>query len=153
MLKRALSLGTSGILIFCGVFPVQQTKASAIDEIPPCSDDELIDATGLIYQYHGSVTASGGNVAFTAWTSSRNVMSYIGFTNISVQRSSNGTTWTEEKTVSDILKANSSSHSLSNYPITVDGGYYYRIVCDHYADNGSGTTQSVPHTTNSVWIS
>ena len=131
MYKRILSLGTSGILICCGVLPVQQIKAAAADEFPPCSGDDLIDATGLIYQYHGSITASGGNIAFTA----------------------NGTTWTEEKPLPDILKPNSSSHSLSNYPITVDGGYYYRIVCDHYADNGSGTTQSVSHTTNSVWIS
>lgn len=154
MLKRLISVGTSGILIYCGILPVKQAKASAMEEYPPFSDDDVTRAGGLIYQYHSSVSvSSSGDLSFTAWTSSRKTMSSIGIINISVQRSSNGTIWNEEKTLTDKLTSNSDSFSLYNYTVPVAGGYHYRIVCEHYADNGSGMTQSVSHTTNSVWIS
>ena len=153
MLKRLISVGTSGILICSGLLPFQQTKVFASGNTHLYTNDNDTRTAGLIYQYHNSVSTSNGYLTFTAWTSSRNTMSYIGMKNISVQRSSNGSSWTEEKTITDKLKQNSKSHSLSDYPISVIGGYYYRIVCDHYADNGSGTTQSVSSTSNSVWIS
>lgn len=154
--KKIISAGTSGILMTSCFVSIPKAKASPLSY--ECinsfdSVDENERTAGLITQYHCGVTNTGGSLSLSAWTISGSTMSTIGLKNISVQRSSTGTSWTEEKTLSDMVKTNSKKYTVSNSVITVHGGYYYRIVCDHYADNGSGTTQSVSNTSNSVWIS
>ncbi|HQM00106.1 MAG TPA: hypothetical protein PLH98_06035 [Ruminococcus flavefaciens] len=151
MFKRIVSIGTSGLLAYCGFFPTLQVKA--IENDFSYSDESLDRTAGLIDNYHNGISESGGQISFTAWTYSTYSMKSIGLKNISIERSSNGTSRTEEKTISDKLTSNSTSYSLSNYMISVNGGYHYRIKCDHYARNSSGTTQYVSSTSNSVWIS
>ena len=68
-------------------------------------------------------------------------MSSIGFKNISVRRSSDGITWTEELSVTDQLAHNSTSNSLSSYIVPVAGNYNYRVQLNHFADNGSAAIE------------
>ena len=152
MNKSAIALSMASV-IACGV-ALKPINTKAYENDSPYTDDNTVDRTvGLIAKYSLSVSKSGGNLTISGQTKSNSIMASIGFINISIQRSSNGSSWTEEKTITNKLKSNSTSHTLSDYSVTVVGGYYYRVVCDHYADNGSGTTQRVSQTSNSVWIS
>ena len=154
MNKSALALSVVSVIVCSNL--ISPVKAKAYDDVnltEDTDDSKGNDRTaGLLSIYYISVSSSSGAIKLSGYSYSNSTMSSIGFKNISIQRSSNGTYWTEEKTISDKLRSNSRYHQLSDYSISVQGGYYYRIVCDHYADNGSGTTQSVSSTSNSVWI-
>ena len=84
-------------------------------------------------------------------------MAKIGFKNIVVQHSVNGTSgWSDEVPRDDDLAANTFRHSKVNEPITVSGGYYYRIVLDHYAKETGWFfpgSQSITNYSNVVWVS
>lgn len=151
MNRSAIALSMASI-IACGVI-LKPVNTKAYENNYPYSDDNTERTVGLISKYSLYVSKTGRNLTISGQTKSNSVMASIGFINISVQRSTDGISWTEERTVTDKLKSYSTSHSLSDYPVSIDGGYLYRVVCDHYADNGSGTTQSVSQTSNSVWIS
>lgn len=85
---------------------------------------------------------------------SNNSMKSIGYKDISIEYSSDNVHWTEEKSIGDLLKSNSSSYYLNNYSVSVNGGYYYRVSLTHYAKESGlfGSSQSVPNTSESVWI-
>ena len=112
-------------------------------------------AEGLIENYF--VYCSGGSktLYFTACTRGSETMGKIGFKNITVQRSSDNKTWTTETTVSESIADDALSHSIENYPISVTGGYYYRVKLTHYAKEQTWffpNSQSVENTSSSVWI-
>ena len=144
-------------LIF--LIPIQ-SNASAADEImvSNVNVEETVDvvrAKGLITT--GTLSCSSGNktVYITAATRGSEVMSKIGFKNIEIQRSSDKVNWTTEKTVPNQLAEDTDYNSLSKYSVTVNGGYYYRVVLDHYAKEDTWwfpDEQSVSNTSNSVWV-
>ena len=152
MKKKFLSLGTAFLIaIGVGLNPMVVSANTNNSEL--LVEDYSPRAEGLISVYSLRIKASNGNLAITATTRSNSIMSSIGFKNISVRRSSDGITWTEELSVTDQLAHNSTSNSLSSYIVPVAGSCYYCVHLDHYADNGSGSTQSVPNTSNVIWIS
>ena len=152
MKKKFLSLGTAFLIaIGVGLNPMVVSANTNNPEL--LVEDYSPRAEGLISVYSLHIKASNGNLLITATTRSNSIMSSIGFKNISVQRSSGGSTWTEELTVADQLAHNSTSNSLSSYIVPVAGNYNYRVQLNHFADNGSGSTQSVPNTSNVIWIS
>ncbi|MBR6923721.1 MAG: hypothetical protein IKH50_04200 [Oscillospiraceae bacterium] len=154
MKKKFLSLGTAFLMALAvGTQPLN-VSASEMDLGLQYEENDFEKAGGLISKYYLSIAEVDGKVAITAQTKSNSVMAVIGFKNISVQRSPNGySSWTEETTVPDQLNYNSTSKTLSDYLVNVSGRCYYRVQLDHYADNGSGSTQSVPNTSNVIWIS
>lgn len=87
-------------------------------------------------------------------TVSNSSMKSIGYTDISIEYSSDNVNWDEEKPLDNLLKSDSSSYYLNNYSVSVKGGYYYRVSLNHYAEKGGlfGSSQSVSNTSNSVWI-
>ena len=87
-------------------------------------------------------------------TSSNDIMKSIGYTEIKIQYSSDGSNWHTEKQLSDLLKSSTSEYILSNYSASVQGGYFYRVTCKHYAKESGlfGNSQSISNTSNSVWI-
>ncbi|MDE5583816.1 MAG: hypothetical protein K2J08_08935 [Ruminococcus sp.] len=112
-------------------------------------------AEGLIESYF--VYCSGGSktLYLTACTKSSKTMGKIGFKNITVQRSSDNKSWTTETTISDDIVEDVASHSIASYPISVAGGYYYRVKLTHYAKEQTWffpDSQSVENTSSSVWI-
>ncbi|MCM1298696.1 MAG: hypothetical protein NC203_07130 [Firmicutes bacterium] len=157
MKKIFMALGLALFLAIGGlVTPVQAAEY----EFPAVDDVQAADTArtvGLIKRYELSVSAStsGGVLYISGQTSSNSTMKEIGFKNIVVEHSSNGTDWYEEKNVGDLLKSNSSNYSLSKYAVTVTGGYYYRVTCTHYAKESGlfGQSQSESNTSNSVWVS
>ncbi len=131
---------------------VQNVKADSLNADGYYTADQNERAGGLIYQAGVSARLWYGYFSLSGFTDSTSTMASIGYKDISIQRSSDKIHWTQEKTIPDILNTNSSSNTLTDYLITVSGGYYYRACLNHYADNGSGTTQTISNTTNAVWI-
>ena len=153
MKKKFLSLGTAFLMALAvGTQPLN-VFASEKNVVLQYEDSDIERATGLISKYSLSITAATKSISINAQTKSNSIMSSIGFINISIQRSSDGVSWTEERSITDQIGHNTTSKSLSGYIVSVTGGYYYRVQLDHHADNGSGTTQSVTNTSNIVWVS
>ena len=153
MKKKILSLGTA-FLIAVGVGLHPMVVSADVNNSGLQFDSGSAKTEGLISMCSLSISNSNGNVSITATTRSNSIMNYIGFKNISVQRRPNiNSSWTEEVPVSNQLNHNSTIKTLSGFTVPVSGGYYYRVVLDHYADNGSGTTQSESNTSNVIWIS
>lgn len=140
------------LLVFAFCIPAIQAKAVTI---PDGSSNIQPYTEGLIYSYYINVSNNNGSLNVNAKTSSNAVMKSIGLKNIKVEYSSDGINWATEKPLSDMLNSSSSEHRLNNYTVSVNGGYYYRISCIHYAKEKGlfGASQSEPNTSNSVWIS
>lgn len=148
MNKAFLALGVAGVLIYS----VPTTPVKAINNSGISTYSEPY-AAGLISRYSLSVSSSNGNLCLNGYTRSNSKMKSIGFKNIVIQRSSDGVDWEKEKSLSDILKSDY-EYYLDDYSVNVQGGYYYRVTCTHYAKESGlfGSSQSVNNTSNSVWI-
>ena len=155
MKTRAIAIGIASVLIFSGAVPIKTVKAA--EDINQLTDEVEIDISdrteGLIYQYYVTVSTSNGKLVVNAKTRSDSTMYKIGFYDVSIERSSDNYNWTQESYQGNKYTYYSSSYTLSDYNFNVVGGYHYRVSLRHYADNGSGTTQSIDNTSNSVWIS
>lgn len=147
MNKTALLLSIIGALICNCVTYNYQVEATEIG-----IKFEQDRTEGLISNRFLSISKSGNNILITAYTYSNAIMSWIGIQNISIERSSDNVHWTEESNLGSMYTFNSSSYTITNYNVIVNGGYYYRVSLKHYADNGYGTTQTVDNTSNTVWI-
>ena len=101
-----------------------------------------------------SIDSGDKKIYLTGKTQSNDSMKSIGFKNISIEYSSDGTNWREEKPIDDLLKSDSISYYLNSYSVSVKGGYYYRVKLNHYAKESGwfGSSQSVENTSNSIWI-
>lgn len=127
------------------------------EENPMASTSEGdADSTGLIFTYSLSVSAGTGCIYITASTYGTETMGKIGFQNIEVQRSSNGSSgWITELSPDNDVVKNASVHIKSGEYHPVAGGYYYRVKLDHYAkENGFWfpDSQSITNYSNVVWI-
>ncbi len=109
------------------------------------------NSVGLISIYYLECTVGTKKIHINARTYSGNTMNTIGINNIHIQRSSDNSNWSEEKTASADYAYTTSEYRNSNYEVSVLGGHYYRVVLDHYAYNGS-ISESQGNTSNSVWI-
>ena len=153
MKKKILSLGTAFLIaVGVGLHPVVVSANTNNSEL--MYEENLLRTEGLISVYSLYISNSNGDLSITATTRSNSIMSTIGLKNISVQRSSDGISWTEESTITDKLKNNSTIYSLNGFKKSVVGNNnYYRVQLNHYADNGSGTTQTESNTSNVIRIS
>ncbi len=141
----------------CLSMPVQASGAEIEGPVTATASTEEVQpfAAGLITGYSLGCTKGTKTVYITATTTGSEEMSKIGFTDIKIQRSSDRTNWTTEKTVSDKIKEDATTYSLDKYAITVQGGYYYRVQLTHYAKEDTWwfpDEQSVTNTSSYVWI-
>lgn len=150
MIKRFLALGVVGVLTYS--VPAMPVKATT--KITTISDTDQTRTAGLISRCYLSVSNSNKEITLSVVTECNIKMKSIGFKNISIERSSDNVNWSEEKSIGDLLKSDSSSYNLDNYAVSVKGGYYYRVTLTHYAKESGlfGSSQSVSNTSNSVWI-
>ncbi len=152
MNKTALALGVVGVLTYS--VPTMPVKAISNSNTQTVSDSNQIKTAGLISRSYITVSTSSNKLCLNGTTQSNVNMKSIGFKEISIQYSSDGKNWYEEKSIDDILESSSSECSFNNYSISVNGGYYYRVSLTHYAKESGlfGSSQSVDNTSNSVWI-
>lgn len=111
-------------------------------------------AAGLITNYSLFCSSATKAVKITGKTSASTTMAEVGFKNIVVQRSSDKVNWADEVDVGKIVESSSSIGYLSDYLVSVTGGYYYRVKCKHYAKAKGlfGGSQSVENYTDGVWV-
>jgi hemerythrin superfamily protein len=114
------------------------------------------DSVGLIMYYGLSISAGTRSIYITSNTTATATMAKVGFTDISIQRSSNGVSgWTEEKPWPDDLANNSNDHDKISEYVPVTGGYYYRVVLDHYAKEKGllfPSHENITNYSNVVWV-
>lgn len=154
MKKTLMVFGVAGVLT-CSMPTISVKATSNIDTSTYTSDEINTRAAGLIYQYDSSFYVSNGVLFLNGRTISKTTMKTIGFDSIKIQRSSNGTSWTTEKTITDLYNSSSKSYYLNDYSVAVTGGYYYRVVCTHYAKESGlfGGSQSETSTSSTIWVS
>lgn len=150
MKKLFITFGLICLIIFN--FPAE--KVSAECAVQTLSTNEQARAEWLITNAEISVHTSNGNLYINGTLEANSIMKSIGYKDIVIEYSSNGTDWKTEKTIYDLLKSNSSTYYLNDYCVSVKGGYFYRVTCNHYAkeDGLFGKSQSVSNTSKSVWI-
>ena len=155
MYKKLLTLCVAGLLT-CSMstMPVKAISKTP-GKITTVSDTDQTRAEGLIRRYYLSVSASNKTIKLSGTTESNLSMKSIGYKDISIEYSSDQTNWHKEKDIDDLLKSDSVSYNLNSYEISVNGGYYYRVKCTHYAKEKGlfGSSQSVDNVSNSVWVS
>jgi len=131
-------------------------NADEISENEINSHNAVVYSTGLIVKKNLSLSSSGTTLYLSGITECSSSMQSVGFKNIVLQRSSNGTSWSNYKNIDDILKSSSKQYTLSSKSLgTVSKGYYYRVTCTHYAKATGlfGKSESISNTSNSVKIS
>jgi hypothetical protein len=118
--------------------------------------NEVITSTGLISYYWLTITGGTKKIYITAATHATETMAKVGFTNISIQRSANGYSgWTEEVPLNDDYVMNTYYHEKNAELHSVTGGYYYRVVLDHYAKEKGllfPESESITNYSNVVWV-
>ena len=157
MNKALVVLSTAGVLV--NSTPVMTANAAVSTQVTAqaAPSEDQIMAAGLISRCNISVASSStkGILYINGTIVANSSMKSIGYKDIVVQYSTDGKTWYKEKSIDDLLKSNSISYYLSDYSVSVKGGYYYRVTCTHYAKESGffGSSQSVDSTSNnSVWI-
>lgn len=151
-MKKAWSL-LCAVLLTANLTAVLPTAAA---ESADGTENAIILSTGLITDHTLSVSNSSGQLCINGRTASDEVMKSIGFTDIQIERSSNGTSgWTAVQYPSDVLASNTDVCSFNNYKVSVVKGYYYRVTCTHYAKESGfwfPESESITATSNSVYI-
>lgn len=156
MKTKFLSVILSGLLL---TSMTPQIYAGAVEEnvvaTTSIRPSDSVDAVGLIARCTLSCTGGSKTININASVYGNYTLAKIGFKNIRIQRSSDQNNWTTEKTISDQISEDAMQKKLSNYSVSVNGGYYYRVVLDNYAKEDTWwfpKTQTVEATSNSVWI-
>ncbi|MDE6520911.1 MAG: hypothetical protein K2K91_10745 [Ruminococcus sp.] len=147
-----VAMGIVGVLTYC--FPTMQASAVSNDVKIGYTDEVEPRTEGLIHDCEISVSNRNGELCINGSTISNSIMKTIGIKDIVVERSTDNENWSYYKPLDDMLESKSSSKYVKNYTTSVDGGYYYRITCNHYAKVSTfGSSQTVGNTSNSIWIS
>lgn len=123
--------------------------------VMPIANVSAYDYVGLITKCSLSCTYSDGTLKIYAKTQASGNMDEIGFVNIIIQKSSDCQNWTDEKNIGNFIKSDKKYYTLEHSE-KISGGFYYRILCTHYASGkpfGSNDTefQTAENTSKSVW--
>lgn len=154
MNRVLLALGM--VLILCMQVIAFPVKAAELEEpVTEATEDASVTATYLITGYSLLVSNSNGKLCINGSTIATATMKSVGFTDIIVERSSNGSTGrTPVAYPDDVVNSNASTCYFNNKLVTVTSDYYYRVTLKHYAKETGWfpRTQSEPNTSNAVYI-
>lgn len=148
------------VLCVCGMLFANGPAVTAYaDEtaapVTGTTDDEETRSTQLIESNKVWITSGVQKIYINAYTTGNGLMAQIGIKDITIQRSADGTSgWTDALTMSDQIVTNSDEYNLSQYTVSVTGGYYYRVVLTHYAKEQGWlfpNSESIPDTSNVAW--
>ncbi len=156
MKLKIISIMLSGLLlspISSNIYADAAEERSVITS--SAENGASVYAVGLIARYTLSCSGGTKTVYINATVYGNDIMAKIGFKNIKIQRSSDQNNWTTEKTIPNQISEDATYKLLSEYSVSVNGGYYYRIVLDNYAKEDTWwfpDEQTVEAISNSVWI-
>jgi hypothetical protein len=152
---KSLKLGTviCTTILLISHFSIENVFA---DEIIMDPEEEPRSA-GLIDYGLLSISSGIQTVYLNAEVYGTATMAELGFKDISIQRSSNGSSgWTEEKTIADDIAEYMSAHKIRYKSVSVSGGYYYRVELEFYAKETGWffpSSESFTGYSNVVWVS
>lgn len=88
----------------------------------------------LIVSYSLTCYKSSNTIYISSSTVGNKILAEIGIKDIQVQRSTNGISgWTTCKPQFSLTETDAVYCDVTDYPVQVDSGYYYRVVVTHYA--------------------
>lgn len=124
MNKTALALGVVGILTYS--VPTMPVKgiSDVNNQTESESPEDLMRTAGLIKSYYARITSGTNIIYINASINTNSTMQTLGYTDITVEYSSDGSNWYQEKYVGNLLISDSSTYYLNNFAVTVKGGYY-----------------------------
>lgn len=149
MKKKMFISGVMAIMISLSPANVFAAEDYPSDET---AFNRSISTLGLIDDYLNECTVGTKKVHLKLETVGSETMDTIGFKNIVIQRSSNRTSWTNERYVSDQLINGSYIYTIYDLPVWVNGGYYYRAYVEHYAKSYGGSEETIGDYSNYVWV-
>lgn len=151
MNNKVVALGIASILTYS--IPTLPVKAVSSKNMQTLSTENQERTAGLISNYNLYASTDNGAIILGGITRASVSMKSIGYTDICIEYSTDNVNWKEEKSIGDLLKSGN-SYYLNDYAVSVRGGFYYRVSLSHYAKESGlfGSSQSVPNTSNSVWI-
>lgn len=152
MVRKFLIFAIAGMLTCSSSTISINTNAENIIE---SQEDENI-AVHSIDEHNLSIYSSGyKTLCIDALTRSNTEAQSIGLKNLTVEHSSNGRDgWSPEKNLGDMLTSGTNNYRLEDYSVSVNGGYFYRVTCTHYAKEKGlfGSSQSEYNVSNIIWI-
>lgn len=116
------------IIIIIIIIPILTGNTRQIAFAESYTKSGLIEKCSLSCVY-----AEDGKVKINAKTQAVSDMKEIGFVDMKIQRSSDGDKWTDESVIGDNIVKHKKFYSLSGFTADIEGGYYYRVTCTHYA--------------------
>lgn len=149
MAKRILSFFLA--LTIISAVPMSVSAEDIDDYTQPVITDEIQRTVGLISLAGASISTGTKKIHMNLETYAYTTMDEIGFTIIDIERSSDNVHFTHERYADDKTITNATHYHVGDYAWNVSGGYYYRVTLYHYASSGS-TIETLPNTTNSVWV-
>ena len=155
-IMKCFAMLCASIIMMSVSFSIRASAADLCCNYESEADTNETRAEGLIVSFYLSMATASKQVQISAFTRGSEIMAKIGFKDITIQRSSNGSTnWNNEVTISDQIITDALYHSLDHYSVSVAGGYYYRIVLTHYAKETGWffpSSQSITNYSNVVWV-
>lgn len=156
MKNKFLSVMLSALLLT--TMPIQICANAVEDNTANASSTEnaaSVYAAGLIADYALSCSGGSKTIYITAEVHGTATMSKIGFKNIRIQKLVNNK-WETERKAPDQISEGAMQKNIAKHPESVEGGYYYRVVLDHYAKENTWwfpKTQTVEDDySDAVWI-
>lgn len=150
----AMLLAFVAALVGLSAMPV----SAAAQDVKTVNGDASVMAEGLIGAYYINISNVNGQLCLNGQVQCDNEMASLGFKELKIEQSTNGSNWTTYRTLGDTLASNTWICSLSNRKESVQTGYYYRVTCTYYAKEKGlfgilGKTQTEPGVSNTLRIS
>lgn len=148
-IKNIITIIIVAVLI---IFPIEalqpETSCTAVDSYS--ESENLIEKCSI------SCYDSDGALKIIAKTRASGTMEKIGFNNIIIQKSYDLKNWTDEKNLGDFIENDKIYCTLSTSS-DITGGYYYRVICTHYAEglpfrSDKSEIQTAENISKTVWI-
>lgn len=153
---KCFAMLCASIIMMSVSFSIRASAADLCCNYESEADTNETRAEGLIVSFYLSMATASKQVQISASTRGYETMAKIGFKDITVQRSTNGSTnWTDEVYVGNNIISDDVIHSLNHFPVSVTGGYYYRIMLTHYAKETGWffpSSQSITNYSNVLWV-
>lgn len=122
------------------LIPINSTYG--IEQSEAVYETDSTRTTGLITQKTLKITKSGTNLLITGTTVGTTEVTKCGFKTLVIEyRANSSTNWSEYDSYSYLYDSDN-SYTLGK-TVTVDSGYQYRVVGEHYAYAGLFSTETI----------
>lgn len=132
-------------------------SAETITETTTSTTNDMVEASNLLEFWYITCSSSANTLYLSGYVKAIETMAKLGFKDFVVQRRATSTgTWTNTSySVPNQIGENVVAFSFNQYPVSVTGGYYYRVCANAYAKETGWLfpkSQTEAYTSGSVWV-